>query len=240
MWKVSEIYEPEETRSHSVKEWSEEDRPRERLMKHGAETLSTAELLAILIGSGNTEESAVDLTKRILKDCKNNLSLLSKMSLSQLMTYKGIGEAKAITIMAACELGRRREKETPFTRPLMDSPQKLYEHLWPLMRDLDVEESYLIMMNQGLRLIDTVKLSHGGITETSMDVRLIIKHALLNNATVIAIAHNHPSGTAKPSRDDDMITKKVKEACTTMRIHLSDHMIITDGDYYSYNENGRL
>lgn len=245
-WKVSEIYEPQtssegkEAEKLTLSEWAEEDRPRERLMQHGAETLSSAELLAILIGSGNTEESAVDLMKRLLKDCNNSLATLSKRSLEQLMAYKGIGEAKAVTIMAACELGRRRETETPQKRKTMQTAQEVYEHLGPVMRDLDVEESYVLLINQRFHLLDTVKLSHGGLTETAVDVRLIMKHALMANATVVILVHNHPSGSVKPSRDDDMLTKKVKEACNTMRIMLADHVIIADGDYYSYRESGKL
>lgn len=224
----------------TVKQLAEEDRPRERLMMHGAEALSSAELLAILVGSGNKEETAVDLMKRLLADCNNNLATLSKMSLGQLMDYKGIGEAKAISILAACELGKRREGAEMPERKKFGTAMDIYNHLWARMRDLDVEESYVILMNQAYREIKTMRLSHGGITETAVDVRLVMKEALLNNATVIAIAHNHPSGNARPSRDDDMLTRKIGEACQTMRIHFLDHVIITDGNYYSYREQGKL
>lgn len=236
-WKVSEFYEPTKL---TINKWAEEDRPREKLMAHGAETLSSAELLAILIGGGSSKESAVDLMKRILNDCGNNLARLSKMSIEQLMAYHGIGMAKAVTIQAACELGKRREQAEMPERVRLENSQQMYEYMWPLMRDLDVEESYVLLMNQGFKLIDAVRLSHGGITETAVDVRLIMKQALLNNATIIALVHNHPSGNVKPSRDDDMLTKKVHEACHTMRIMLADHVIVTDGDYYSYAENGKL
>lgn len=245
-WKVSEIYEPQppseekETTKMGIKEWAMEDRPREKLMKHGAEALSSAELLAILIGNGSPQETAVDLMKRILSDCDNNLSHLSKLTMEQLMQYHGIGEAKAITILAACELGRRREMVEGAERKTLDSAALIYEHLWPRMRDLDVEEGYLVLLNTACRHIKTVRLSHGGITETAIDVRLIIKEALLNNATVLVMAHNHPSGNVKPSHDDDMLTHKVQEACRTMRLRLLDHIIVTDGDYYSYQENNRL
>ncbi|MBR4573147.1 MAG: DNA repair protein RadC [Prevotella sp.] len=223
-----------------IKKWDEADRPREKLMRLGAEALSNAELLAILIGSGNQEESAVDLMKHVLSDCNNNLAQLSKMSLPQLMGYNGIGEAKAITILAACELGKRREgTEMPERRKFVNS-RDIYTHLWPRMRDLDVEESYLILMNQGYKEIKTLRLSHGGITETAVDVRLVMKEALLNNATVIALAHNHPSGNLSPSRDDEMLTKKISEACRTMRIHFLDHVIITDGQYYSFRDNNKI
>lgn len=257
-WKVSEIYEPlpsseEKTSSKenssseekeqtkmAITEWAIEDRPREKLMAHGAEALSSAELLAILVGSGNKKESAVDLMKRILKDCDNNLARLSKMSIDELMTYDGIGAAKAITILAACELGRRREATQMPERKVLADARMMYEHLWPRMRDLDVEESYIILMNSGFKEIKTVRLSHGGITETAVDVRLVMKEALLANATIIALAHNHPSGNIKPSRNDDNLTKMVSDACRTMRILFADHVIITDGDYYSYQENGKL
>ena len=224
----------------SVKQWAEEDRPREKLMKLGAEALSNAELLAILIGSGNKEETAVDLMKRLLSDCGNNLATLSKKSLAQLMDYNGIGEAKAITILAACELGKRRETAEMPERRRFKSALDIYNHLWARMRDLDVEESYVLLMNQAYSEIKTLRLSHGGITETAVDVRLIMKEALLNNATVIAVAHNHPSGNTHPSRNDEMLTKKLSEACSTMRIHLLDHVIITDGNYYSFREDGKL
>lgn len=251
-WKVSEIYAPQpssdektlsdekEVTKLGIKEWAIEDRPREKLMAHGAEALSSAELLAILVGSGNKKESAVDLMKRLLKDCDNNLARLSKMSIDELMTYEGIGEAKAITILAACELARRRELTQMPERKILSDARKMYEHLWPRMRDLDVEESYVILMNSGFKEIKTVRLSHGGITETAVDVRLIMKEALLANATILAIAHNHPSGNVKPSRDDDNLTKMIADACRTMRILFADHLVISDGDYYSYQENGRL
>lgn len=236
-WKVSEFYEPDKL---SVKQWAEEDRPREKLMRHGAEALSNAELLAILIGSGNSRETAVDLMKRLLKDCDNNLARLSKMSIDQLMTYNGIGEAKAITILAACELGKRREGAEMPERRKFSTAQDIYNHLWPRMRDLDVEESYVMLLNQAYKEIKTVRLSHGGITETAVDVRLIMKEALLCNATVIALAHNHPSGNAVPSHEDENLTRRINEACRTMRIHFLDHVIITDGHYYSFHEQGKI
>lgn len=224
----------------SVKQWAIEDRPREKLMKFGAEALSNAELLAILIGNGSTKETAVDLMKRLLNDCDNNLSKLSKMSLGQLMDYNGIGEAKAITILAACELGRRRESSAMPERKVFKTALDIYKYLSPRMRDLDVEESFVILMNQAYKELKTMRLSHGGITETAVDVRLIMKEALLSNATVVALAHNHPSGNTSPSKDDDMLTRKIAEACRTMRLYFLDHVIITDGDYYSYREQGKI
>ena len=224
----------------SVKQWAIEDRPREKLMKFGAEALSNAELLAILIGNGRTKETAVDLMKRLLNDCDNNLAKLSKMSLGQLMEYNGIGEAKAITILAACELGRRRESSAMPERKIFKTALDIYKYLSPRMRDLDVEESFVILMNQAYKELKTMRLSHGGITETAVDVRLIMKEALLSNATVVALAHNHPSGNTFPSKDDDMLTRKIADACRTMRLYFLDHVIITDGDYYSYREQGKI
>ncbi len=223
----------------SINQWAEEDRPREKLATLGAEALSNAELLAILIGSGNTDESAVDLMKKVLGDCKNNLNTLGKKSIRDLMEYKGIGEAKAITILAACELGKRRQREQAEERPDLGTATRIYNYLHPRMQDLDVEESWLLLMNQNYKLIKSLRLSKGGITETVVDIRLIIKEAVLANATILAIAHNHPSGSLRPSKDDDHLTQAVKQACDTMRIHFLDHIIITDGSYYSYHEQGR-
>ena len=226
--------------SFPITSWAEDDRPREKLARIGAENLSDAELIAILIGSGNTKESAVDLMKRILKDCDNNLGILGRKSISELTAYNGIGEAKAISILAACELGKRREHEDKLERLDLSQPDAIYQHLLPKMRDLDVEEAYVVLMNNNYKHIKTVRLSHGGITETAVDVRLIIKEAVLCNATVVALAHNHPSGNINPSGYDDQITKQVKRACDAMRLHFLDHIIVTDGHYYSYCENGKL
>lgn len=246
-WQVSEIYEPEvpvavqpEKTKLTLKEQSVEDRPREKLAALGAENLSTAELLAIIIGGGTPKETAVDLAKRMLRDCNDSLNLLGKMTLAQLKHYEGIGDAKAISIMAACELGRRRQKEDVFKREVLDTPQLIYEHLYPQICDLDTEEAFVVLLNQACKHLKTVRLSHGGLTETSVDVRLIIKEAVLCNATIVAVAHNHPSGNTRPSRDDDHITHAVKEACRTMRLHFMDHIIVAESGYYSYFENGKL
>lgn len=224
----------------SINEWSRDQQPRERLIDHGPEMLSDAELLAILIGSGNNEESAVALVNRILDDCNRNLNTLGKRTLNELMQYKGIGEAKAVSILAACELGRRRAKEIPEERLAIDSAEAVYNLMHPQLQDKDIEEAWIVLLNQRFRLIKTRLISRGGITETAVDVRLILREALLANATVVALCHNHPSGNAKPSRDDDHLTDCVKKACDLMRIHLLDHVIITDGQYYSYHEHGKL
>ena len=224
----------------SINRWSEEDRPREKLAAAGATSLTNAELLAILIGSGNTEESAVDLMKKILGDCDNRLNTLGKMSIGELMAYKGIGEAKAITILAACELGKRRQSEEAAERRDMGSATAIYNFMRPKMQDLDVEEAWVLLLNQNYKLIKAERLSHGGITETAVDVRLMVKSAILCNATIVALAHNPPSNNAPPSREDDRLTERARKACETMRIYLLDHIIITDGRYYSYREEGRM
>ena len=220
----------------NINQWAVEDRPREKMASLGAETLSNAELLAILIGSGSTKESAVELMKRILSDCNNNLNTLGKKTISELCTYNGIGEAKAVSILAACELGKRRQMESPEERPDLGTATRIYNHMRPIMQDLDVEEFWVLLMNQHYRLIKKVRISHGGITETSVDVRIIIKEAVLANATVLAICHNHPSGNLVPSNADNDLTKTVRKACELMNIHFLDHVIITDGAYYSYHE----
>lgn len=223
----------------TINNWAEEDRPREKMASLGAEALSNAELLAILIGSGSTKESAVELMKRIMADCKNNLNTLGKMSIHELCQYNGIGEAKAITILAACELGKRRQMETPEERPDLGTATRIYNHMHPVMQDLDVEEFWVLLLNQHYRLIKKVRISHGGITETAVDIRIIMKEAVLSNCTILAVCHNHPSGNLKPSSQDDDLTKDIKRACKLMRIHFLDHVIITDGQYYSYHESGR-
>lgn len=229
-------------RKLNINQWAEEDRPRERLLRLGAAALGNAELLAILIGSGSTNESAVDLMKRLLADCNNNLNTLGKLTVRDLASgrYKGLGTAKAVTILAACELGKRRQAEHAEVRKTIDSARAIYELMLPRMQDLPEEEAWVVLMNQRCRLIKAERLSHGGMTETAVDVRLIVKQALLANATVLALCHNHPSGNAHPSGDDDRLTKRVKDACALMRLHLLDHLIITDGSYYSYNDEGRL
>ena len=224
----------------NINQWAVEDRPREKFMAHGAEALSKAELLAILIGSGTPKESAVSLMQRILNDCEDNLNTLGKMSLEELMGYHGIGEAKAITILAACELGKRRQLEGVQKRESINSAADIYTYLHSKMQDCDTEQAWIMLMNQNFKLIKAIRISSGGITETAVDVRQIIKYAVLNNATVLALSHNHPSNNPKPSRDDDSITQRVKKACELMRIHFLDHVIVTDGAYYSYQEHGRL
>ena len=233
-----------------INEWAEEDRPREKLMRLGPEQLSTAELLAILIGSGSADENAVDLMKRVLTDCsrdengrptgRENLNRLGKMSIDELTRYRGLGPAKAITILAACELGKRRQAESPEERPDLSTATKVYRHMHPLMQDLDTEEFWVLLLNQNHRLIKHLKIAHGGISEVTVDIRIIMREAILANATILAVCHNHPSGNIQPSKADDALTQSIRNACQLMRIHFMDHIIITDGLYFSYHEAGRL
>lgn len=224
----------------NINQWAAQDRPREKLMRLGPAALSDAELLAILVGSGSTKEDAVTLMKRILADCRNNLNTLGKLTISQLMQYNGVGEAKAITILAACEIGKRRQMESPEERPDLGTATRIYNHMHPVMQDLDVEEFWLLLMNQNYRLIKKVRISHGGITEVAVDIRIIMREAVLANATIMAVCHNHPSGSLHPSQQDNQLTANLQRACSVMRIHFLDHIIVTDGHYYSYHESGRL
>ena len=224
----------------TIANWSEDDQPREKLRDKGPQALSNAELLAILIGSGTPGTSAVELMQNVLNDCNNNLNTLGKMTIHQLCTYKGIGEAKAITILAACELGKRRQMETPEERPDVGTATRIYNHMRPVLQDQDVEEFWILLMNQNHRLIKKVRIAHGGISEVAVDVRIIMREALLANATILAVCHNHPSGSLRPSQQDNDLTYSIQKACHTMRIHFLDHVIVTDGAYYSYHEEGRV
>ena len=224
----------------TIAHWSEDDQPREKLRDKGPQALSNAELLAILIGSGTPGVSAVELMQNVLNGCSNNLNMLGKMSIRQLMEHKGIGEAKAITILAACELGKRRQLETPEERPDLSTATKIYRHMHPIMQDLDVEEFWVLFLNQNHRLIKKIRISHGGLSEVSVDLRIIMREAVLANATIMAVCHNHPSGSISPSRQDDALTESIRRACEVMRIRLMDHLIIVDGSYFSYHESGKL
>jgi len=223
----------------NINQWAEEDRPREKMARLGNEALSDAELLAILIGHGSPKEDAVSLMKRILADCNNNLNTLGKMSIHELCQYNGIGEAKAISILAACELGKRRQMGSPEERPDLGTATRIYKHMRPKLQDLDVEEFWALLMNQNYRLIKKVRISHGGITETAVDIRIIMREAILANTTILAVCHNHPSGNLSPSQADNELTNNIRKACEVMRIHFLDHVIITDGQYYSYHELGK-
>ena len=224
----------------TISNWSPDDQPREKLRDKGPQALSNAELLAILVGSGYPGVSAVELMQQILSDCNNNLNTLGKMTIRQLTEYKGVGEAKAITVLAACELGKRRQMETPEERPELTTATRIYNHIRPVVQDLDVEEFWVLYLNQSHRLIKKVRIAHGGISEVTVDVRIIIREAVLCNATMVAACHNHPSGSIRPSKADDALTQSLKSACELMHLHFMDHVIVADGQYYSYHESGRL
>ena len=224
----------------TIANWSPDDQPREKLRDKGPQTLTKAELLAILVGSGYPGVSAVELMQQILEHCNNNLNTLGKMSIRELTTFKGVGEAKAITILAACEFGKRRQMETAEERPDLGTATRIYNHMHPVLQDEDVEEFWLLLMNQNHRLIKKIRIARGGISEVSVDVRILIREAVLANATILAVCHNHPSGSLVPSRMDNDLTYSIQNACKLMRIRFLDHIIITDGAYYSYHEEGMV
>lgn len=222
----------------SIKEWAADDRPREKLLGKGANVLSDAELLAILIGSGTREISAVELAREILKLSKNNLSGLGKKSVAELMKLKGIGEAKAITIVAALELGRRRNYTESPEKTVITSSRDVYNYFHPLVVDIAHEEFWVLFLNRSNKVIDQYKLSQGGISGTVIDVRLILKRAIELLASSIIVCHNHPSGNNKPSENDKVITSKIKIASNQMDIQLLDHIIIADNLYFSFADEG--
>lgn len=227
-----------EYKNLSIKEWSLEDRPREKLLAKGISSLSDAELIAIIIGSGTKDESAVELSRRILSAVQHNLNELGKLTVDDLQKYKGIGEAKAIGIVAALELGRRRKLSDGIDRQKISSSRDIYEIFHPLLADLPHEEFWIILMNRSNKIIDRLKISQGGISGTVTDVRLILRTALEKLASSIILCHNHPSGNQQPSDADIVITQKVKESGKLMDIALLDHIIVTDGSYYSFADEG--
>ncbi len=223
-----------------ITDWAVEDRPREKMMIHGIRALSNAELIAILIGSGNVEETAVELSQRILNSVDNSLNRLGKYGLDDLTVFKGIGEAKAITIMAALEIGRRRRDEELPKRPSIGSSADAYNLVCGRMLDLPHEEFWVLFLNRANRVIDTLRISQGGTSGTVVDVKMVMRAALQQLASGIILCHNHPSNNLHPSRQDDAITRKIKEAAELFEITLLDHLIVTEGGYYSYTDEGRL
>lgn len=226
--------------SFSIKNWSQDDQPREKLRDKGRASLSDAELVAILIGSGNKNESAVALCKRILASVDNNLSELGKLSVKQLMAFKGIGEAKAISIAAALELGRRRRGEEALERKKITSSISVFELMQPIIGELEHEEFWIIYLNNSNKVIQKQQLSKGGITGTLVDVRLVLKSALEVGATGLILTHNHPSGTLKPSEADKQITNKLKLAAQSLDIKVLDHVIVTEKAYFSFADESLL
>ena len=224
----------------SVRQWATEDRPSNKLQTLGAEALTDSELLAILVGSGTPQRNAVEIGQDIMSRFDHNLTKLAKADFHDIKDIEGVGTYTACKIIAAIELGKRRQMAKISMAPDLCTATAIYNLMSPRMQDLQIEESHVILMNQNYKLIKTVRISQGGITETSVDIRIIIKEAVLNNATIIAFCHNHPSGSVCPSRVDDELTRSIKRACDLMRIHFCDHVIIGDCQYYSYREQGKL
>lgn len=231
----------ETPQKHStIKDMSAVDRPREKLLEKGASALSVAELLAIIIGGGTPEKTAVELMQEIMDDCEGKLTTLSKMQIDELKQYKGIGEAKALSIVAAAEIGRRRLEESVSDMEQFADGKSVHKYMRHKVMDLDHEESWALLLNNNAKLIKCVHLSYGGLTETSVDLRILMKYAILANATCFILIHNHPSGRMTPSSADCDLTRKVKQAGETMNIRMLDHVIVSDSDYYSFAENGRI
>jgi DNA repair protein RadC len=221
-----------------ITHWAEDDKPREKLMLKGKIVLSDAELIAILIGSGNRNESAVDLSKRILASVDHNLNALGKLSIAQLMNFKGIGEAKAISIISAMELGRRRRGEEVIELAKITSSKAVYEVMQPLIGELPHEEFWVLFLNNSNKILFKTQLSKGGMTGTVVDTRIVFKIALEQNATSIILTHNHPSGKLQASDADIQITRKIKNAGQQLDIPVLDHIIITERGYYSFVDEG--
>lgn len=232
--------EEKEKQRLTINQWAEEDRPREKMMAKGADALSEAELLAILIGSGNTDESAVELMRRMLASCNNNLNDLAHWTVRDYSHFKGMGPAKSITIMAALELGKRRKLQEVRERTSITCAGDIFQLFHPLLCDLEQEEFWVLLLNQACKVIDRVRMSTGGIDGTYADVRSILREALLQRATQIAVIHNHPSGNPQPSQQDRQLTQRIYQGAKTMNIVLIDHVIISDNKFYSFADEGLI
>lgn len=223
-----------------IRDWAEADRPREKLMQQGRRALSDAELLAILLGSGSTKETAVALSQRILADVSNDLNKLSNLEIEDLSAYLGIGPAKAIKIIAALELGRRRKESAVVEKPLLNSSSKAYAHIHHLLMDLPHEEFWTLYLSTSCRLIDSEVISKGGNDFTPVDVRIILRNALVKRAHSIILVHNHPSGSLKPSEADRILTRKIVKGAEMLNIVVNDHLIISENGYFSFRDEGML
>ena len=224
----------------TIKNWAVEDRPREKLMQKGISVLTDAELIAILIGSGSKEESAVELSKRMLNSAHNNINELATLSLEQLMVFKGIGEARAISIITALELGKRRHFEQTEEKPIIKSSKSAFKIMQPIIGDLPYEEFWALYLNNSNKVVKKEQLSKGGITGTMVDIRILFKKAVELSSVAIIVCHNHPSGKLLPSESDKVLTSKIKEAGKTLDIKLLDHLIITQKDYFSFADTSQL
>lgn len=224
----------------SIKNWAEDDRPREKLSLKGERVLSDSELLAIIMGSGSRNESAVELAKRILNSVDNNWNNLSRLSIKDLCKFKGIGEAKAISIITALEIGRRKAIHELPEKPKITRSRDIFQVMQSIIGDLNVEEFWVLYLNQGNFVVKKELIGRGGISQVAVDVRIIMKIALEEYATGIVLAHNHPSGNLNPSRDDDRLTEKIKSAARTLDIQLLDHLILNQKSYFSFADEGKL
>ncbi len=224
----------------SIKNWSKSDRPREKLMNKGIESLSDSELIAILLGSGNNNQSAVDLARDVLDSCENNLNALGKQTYTDLMSFRGIGEAKAISIVAALELGKRRKIQDVISQKKITSSKDIFNYFQPLLVDKNFEEFWIVLLNNSNIIIDIIRTSQGGTTGTVIDIKLIMKDALNRLAQGIILVHNHPSGNIKPSNSDIKITNKIKQAAAFFDINLLDHVIIGNSTYFSFADEDHL
>lgn len=225
----------------TIREWAEDDRPREKMLRKGAQSLSDAELLAILIGSGNRDESAVELSRRIMRDCRDNLNELAQLSIADLCKrFKGIGEAKAITIMAALEIGKRRKTSEILERKKITSSLDLFDLFEPQLVDLPHEEFWIGLLNGANKVIEIKRLTQGGSRQTVVDIPMLLKMALEKSAQALVVAHNHPSGQNRPSHEDEQITRRIKSGCEAIGITLLDHIIIARGAYYSFSDEGKM
>jgi DNA repair protein RadC len=224
----------------SIKSWSEEDRPREKLLSNGKRSLSDSELIAILIGSGNTNESAVELSKRILFHVQHNLHSLSKLSVKELETFRGIGQAKAISVLAALELGRRMKRTEPGVRKEIRSSKVAYLWMQELLVELNYEEFWIILLNRSNRVISRLNISKGGVSGTIVDVKIVFKLAMENLASSIILCHNHPSGNSKPSESDVQLTKRMQQAGKIMDVPVIDHLIVCESSYFSFADEGLI
>ncbi|WP_232013426.1 RadC family protein [Weeksella virosa] len=230
----------DEQEKKSIKSWAEDDRPREKLLLKGRAALSDAELLAIIMGSGNRDESAVQLAQRILKAAHNNWNELAKFGVKDLCSFKGIGEAKAISILTALEIGRRRNAQLHLERPKITCSQDAYQLLQLQMADLPIEEFWVMYLNQGNAVLKLEQISRGGISQTLVDIRIVFKKGIEQMATAMILAHNHPSGSLKPSESDLSLTRKLQEAAKVLDINILDHLIVTQTSYFSFADEGLL
>ena len=224
----------------TIKSWALDDRPREKLLTKGKTALSDAELIAILIGSGNRQESAVALSQRILKSVEGNINQLAKLTVEKLSTFKGIGEAKAIAIITALELGKRRQLETALENPKITSSKAVFNLMQPIIGDLEHEEFWVLFLNNSNKVLAKTQISKGGLTATVVDIRLLFKRAIELASVGMIVCHNHPSGKLEPSQADKQLTEKIKLAGITLDIKLLDHLIITEKWYFSFADEGVL